>query len=117
MHKKIFKKTAVLFYIGLTAFLSFYNRVFADTTINCEGETIKLIKELFGFIKIGIPVLLILMGSIDFVKGIIANDDQKIKKAQKDFVTRLIIGVVIFFVPSIITFLLSLIGIESCDIA
>ncbi|MBQ7141320.1 MAG: hypothetical protein IJO32_07455 [Bacilli bacterium] len=112
-----FRKISMLFYVGLATYLSFYNKVFADTVINCAGETMELIREIFGIIKIVVPILLILMGMIDFVKALIANDDQKMKKAQKDFVMRLIIGVVIFFVPSILEYLLSLIGIESCSVS
>lgn len=115
MQKDKFKNMLIMIYVGLTTFLISCNSVYADTIIDCQnGETMKLIRELFGYVKIAIPVILIVMGSIDFVKAVVASDDQKMKKAQKDFVTRLIVGVAIFFVPSILEFLLSLIEIETC---
>jgi len=116
MHKSKIKKTLMLFYVGLVAFFALYNKAFAEEVINCEGETIEFIRNIFNIVKIAIPVLLIVLGLMDFVKAIIASDDQKMKKAQKDFITRLIIGAVIFFIPSVLEFLLSLIGIESCNI-
>jgi len=78
-------------------------------------RTVEFIKEILGLVKIAIPILIILLGSIDFVKAIIAKNDEQIKKAQSAFVTRLIIGVVIFFVPLILKFILRLAGLsDSC---
>ncbi|MBQ9853638.1 MAG: hypothetical protein IJO57_01225 [Bacilli bacterium] len=113
MHKDKFKKILIMFYTGIATFLSFHNKVFAADKVDCDGETMKYIREVFTWVKIAIPIILILTGSMDFIKAIVASDDQKMKKAQKDFITRLIVGAVIFFVPSILELLLSMIGIDN----
>ncbi|MBQ7140334.1 MAG: hypothetical protein IJO32_02390 [Bacilli bacterium] len=66
--------------------------------------------HVMNIIKIVIPVIIILMGSIDFIKAIIAQKDDEIKKTQKIFVKRLIYGVAVFFVISIVSFLIGLVG-------
>ena len=45
---------------------------------------------------------------VDFGKAVLAQDEQNMKKAQSTFMKRLIIGVIIFFVPTIINLLLHL---------
>lgn len=64
----------------------------------------------FNIIKIIIPVIIIVMGSIDFVKAIISGNDDEMKKSEKNFFKRLIIGVAIFFVFSLVSFLMGLIN-------
>lgn len=79
---------------------------------NCEdliGED--LMDQLNGYmtiIRILIPILLIVFGMVDFGKAVLAQDEQNMKKAQSTFMKRLIIGVIIFFVPTIINLLLHL---------
>lgn len=50
---------------------------------------------------IAIPILLIILGSIDFMKATAAGKDDDIKKAQAMFVKRLIAAVIVFLVPLI----------------
>lgn len=59
------------------------------------------------YIKVAVPIIIIVMGSIDFGTAFIASDEDKMKKAQKKFIMRLIIGMVIFFIPTLIDFLLT----------
>ena len=58
----------------------------------------KLSSEIFTLIEIAIPVLLVIMGTIDMIKGITANKEDEIVKGRKMFVSRLIVGVIIFFI-------------------
>lgn len=79
---------------------------------NCE-ELIgpSLMEQLNGYmtiIKILIPILLIVFGMVDFGKAVLAQDEQKMKAAQSTFIKRLLIGVIIFFVPTIINLLLNI---------
>lgn len=60
------------------------------------------------YIKIAVPIIIIVLGAIDFGKAFIASDEDKMKKAQKQFIMRLIIGMVIFFIPSILNALLNI---------
>lgn len=59
--------------------------------------------------KIVIPVLLIIFGMIDLGKAVIASKEDEIKKASSSLVRRAIAGVVIFLLPTIITFIMGMI--------
>ena len=53
-------------------------------------------------IQIIVPVLLVIFGSIDFVKAIVASKEDEIKKGQQIFIKRLIAGVLVFFIIAIV---------------
>ena len=56
------------------------------------------------------PILLILWGSLDLVKAVIAGKEDEIKKHQGALVKRIISAVIIFLIPTIVSLLLGLIG-------
>lgn len=61
-------------------------------------------------LKIVIPILLIIFGMIDLGKAVIASKEDEIKKATGSLVRRAIAAVIIFLLPTIVTFLIGLIG-------
>ncbi len=79
----------------------------------CEKDHVLLVFQVLGYIlfvaKIVIPLLLIIMGSIDFAKAIIDSDEKAIKDAIVKFIKRFIAGVIIFFLPTIFNFIFSLV--------
>lgn len=79
---------------------------------NCQNligaDFVEEINSYMLYIKVAVPILIIVLGSIDFGKAFIASDEDAMKKAQKHFIMRLIIGMVIFFIPSILTALMNL---------
>lgn len=78
----------------------------------CEGPVQGVFTTLgwvFFIIKIIVPVLLIIMGSIDFAKAILASKDDEIKKSIKTLAMRAVLGILIFFVPTLLNFILNFI--------
>lgn len=79
--------------------------------IDCEGllgdDLLNLISEIFGYIQIAAPILLVVLGSVDFAQAVMSDDKDALKKATSKFVKRAIICVAIFFVPLILKYLLS----------
>ena len=57
---------------------------------------------LMTIFKIVIPILLIVMGSLDFGKAVVAQKDDEIKKASKSLAMRAVAAVIIFILPSVI---------------
>ena len=53
-------------------------------------------------LKIAIPILIIVLGSIDFGKAVISSDDKAIKKSGSALFKRVFAGIIIFFIPTII---------------
>ena len=64
----------------------------------------------FFILKILIPIILIVFGTIDFAKAVVSSKDDEIKKSAKTLVMRTIAGVIIFFIPTLLDFIVGLIG-------
>ena len=72
----------------------------------CGEESVKKILRLVGVIiilaKILIPLILIVLGSIDLYKGVYGKSEKDLVSGVKSLALRILAGVFIFFVPSII---------------
>ena len=60
--------------------------------------------------KIVIPIVIIVFGMIDLGKAVVASKDDEIKKSIKSLVMRAIAGIVIFFIPTLVGAIFSLVG-------
>lgn len=67
---------------------------------------LKLIGMVINLIQIGIPIILIILGSIDLGKAVISSKDDEVKKAQKAFLRRLMYAVAVFLVVWIVKLVL-----------
>ena len=81
--------------------------------VDCGGMAIpgpitSIVRAIFLILQILVPIGIIVMGSLDFVKAVIAGDADKIKKNQKRFVSRLITGALVFFVFSVIKLVINI---------
>lgn len=62
----------------------------------------------FNTLKIFVPILLIVMGTIDFVKAVASSDDKGNSEAIARFIRRCIAAVMCFFVVTIVTLVMNL---------
>ena len=93
--------------------------VFAKTISSCDGvfgsnvaidnAVPHLIHLIVTIIKIVVPVLLIIIGMIDFTKAITTKDDT-LGKALKMFLKRLIAAALVFLVFAIVQLLIQAFG-------
>lgn len=67
-----------------------------------------LIGKVIRIILIIIPIIIVLMGTFDLGKAVMAGEDKEIKEAQKMFIKRLVYGVIIFFIPYLVAGVYSL---------
>ena len=78
-----------------------------------ENTTLKAF-QVIGYIlfilKILIPILIIVLGMIDFGKSAISSDDKAMQKSAMSLVKRIIIGIAIFFVPLLVKIIFNMIG-------
>ena len=85
-------------------------------TFTCGGIDVmpapaaNLVSMVINTIKVLVPIILIMMGLIDFTKAITKQKEDEIKKAQSIFIKRLIAGVLTFFIVAIVQFAFSIIG-------
>lgn len=82
-----------------------------------------LVNEILQYPRIIVPILIILLGILDFAKAVVAGKEDEMKKAQSTFVKRVIAGVIFFFIPVIVDIVMQLadivwegLGYTSCDI-
>lgn len=84
-----------------------------DPTVSCDevlgNSVVDFLQKIFNYIKILGPILVILLGSIDFVKSILSNDDENMKKVQKKFGIRLLCAIGLFFLPLLANLMLNLV--------
>lgn len=74
-------------------------------------ETMALIKEIYNIMRYAIPVLVIVLSIIDFMKVVINGDEKVYAEAWNKFIKRVIVGVIILLVPILIQVLLNISGI------
>lgn len=74
-----------------------------------DNDITNFIHNIIVLIKFGVPILLVILGMLDFFKAVIAGKDDEMKKSQHIFIKRLIAGVVVFFIISITQFVISIV--------
>lgn len=72
----------------------------------------KILGEVVFVIRIVIPIIIILLGTLDLGKAVLAGEEKTIKEAQKAFIRRLIYGVAIFFVVPLVKAAFGLVGFD-----
>lgn len=73
-------------------------------------KLIAWILNIIKWIKYIVPVIVIVFGILDFIKATSSDKDDDMKKAQSNFVKRLIAAALIFLIPFIIEFILPRFG-------
>ena len=117
--KKFFKWYNILF-IGLLIFIlvepalavEIETKVELVAKEGCEivdgGELKELLQTVLDYIRIAGIALAVILQIADYVKAIFGSNDDSMAKANKRFVTRLIAIGLLFLVPSLLNFILSL---------
>lgn len=72
-------------------------------------KVIWFIKELLGYVFVLVPIGLIIMLSVDFAKNVIAGREDDMKKNLNVAIKRLIMSVIIFFIPTVVSVVMSLV--------
>lgn len=78
----------------------------------CEGlgPIVAVVKGVFNIIKIGVPIILIIMGAIDLGRAVMASDDKEIKAATSKLIKRAVAAVAVFFAVTIVDVVMGLVA-------
>ena len=71
----------------------------------CNGldPIVRVVKfGVFPIIQIGIPIILIIMGSFDLGKAVLSSDDKEIKASTSRLIKRVVAAIAVFFVVAIV---------------
>lgn len=85
-----------------------YNNLCANDGI---GSAARIIGYIIIIAKWLVPLIIIVLGMIDFGKAVIASDEKAINKSASSLIRRIIAGLAVFFAPTIILAFLNLIQI------
>lgn len=89
------------------------------TDANCEGtlgspddpdSLAYFLQEIFNIFKFAAPLLVLVMTIIDFIKAITSQDKDMIFKVAKKTGIRIVLAIVLFFVPTFLNMFLSWVG-------
>lgn len=68
------------------------------------------VSTLISIMKVVIPIMVVFFGLLDLGKAVMSQKEDDIKKNQGLLIKRCIIAVLVFFVVSLVQFLVSLVG-------
>ncbi len=80
---------------------------------SCGGllPIVRVIKKgLFPLVQLGIPIILIILGTIDLGKAVIASDEKEVKAAQSRLIKRFIYAALVFFIVTLVSVLMNMVA-------
>lgn len=80
------------------------------TSIKIDSRIPTFVSNIYNLLKIITPIALVLFGMLDFAKATVAHDDSAISKTGKKFIQRLIAGLAVFLVFTIVQFAANLLA-------
>lgn len=81
-----------------------------------DSDLITFIHNIIVLLKIAVPVILVFLGMLDLAKGVISSKEEEIKKGQQTFIKRLIAGILVFLVVTIVQLVMGLISKDDSSI-
>ena len=84
--------------------------IFIDSKTGQKNELYNIVQEAFTFIKILTPILVGVLSLIDYIKAITSSSDDEVKKATQRTIKRLVVGVLLFFLPFLLDLLFDIFG-------
>lgn len=85
-----------------------FNTLAISTNV-CDGDTLfvfQIARLVIRILQIAVPFALIIWGSLDFFKAVIAGDEKEMKMKRKPFIQRLIAALIVLLLPSIVNLIM-----------
>ncbi len=74
-----------------------------------------LIGMLLKILKIGVPIIIIGLGTFDLYQAVVSSENDALKKKSIRLIWRIVAGIIIFFLPSLILFLFDAVGLDHSE--
>lgn len=110
------KKLSLLFVLlfGMIVSSPVYAITCADVEV--DNKIPNTVHTIILIIQIAVPILLVVFGMMDLMKGVMAQKEDEIKKGQQTFIKRLIAAAIVFFVIAIVKMVVSFVADDDQDI-
>lgn len=115
MKKVLNIKKISMIVFTICCFFAICSNVYAVSDCEKIGGIKEYIVGAFKFLRFIVPALIIILSAIDFIGVVASGEDEKLGKAKKHFVIRLIVGIAIILLPFILEFILKIAGILDTD--
>ena len=78
----------------------------------CQGLSsgLQLIGRLIYIFKLFLPLILIVLGIFDIGKAVISSKSEDVKKHMKNFLYKIVVCVIVFFIPNICMIIFGFVG-------
>lgn len=96
---------------GLITTLNLGNYKQKSETDLCESGAMKYVEKGYSLLRFLIPVIIIVVSTIDFAGVVLSGKEDNMEKAKKHFITRIVVGMIILFIPFILEVVLKISGI------
>ena len=98
----------------MLSIISFLDDPVVDASSFCKNsaQIWKLLGVVINVFKIAIPVIIVLLALLDLGKAVMAGEEKEIKATQKLLIKRLVYGVLIFFVVTLVQMIFGMIGVN-----
>ena len=97
--------------MNLINFLATNGVTCGTTTIG--GDIVGIIRTVYNGIRIGIPIILIIVGMIGMGKAIAQQKEDEIKKAQTLLVKQAVAAVIVFLMFSLVSLVMGVLNLKS----
>ena len=89
--------------------------VFGD--INDKNSVAYFLQQIFNVFKYAAPILCLVFVTVDFLKAAASHDEKALMKAFQNAGKRIVMAIILFFIPDLINWLFPLIGLTgTCSI-
>lgn len=111
------KKNKIFKYVFFTIIMIFSNILIVNAlgndyvtcgNVSFPAPLAPMIRTTVLLLQVIAPIVIILAGSMDFLKAVVAKNAEEMKKNEKQFVNRLVAGGIVFFVITIAKIVVSL---------
>ena len=100
--------------VGAISYDNFSSSVVSCGNVNNIPASIpKMVNIIYNIIQIVVPIVLVIFGSLDLVKGIMGQKEDEIKKGQQVLIKRLVAAALIFFVLAAVKIVVSMVADKS----
>lgn len=85
----------------------------ANVDDGCGGLLflVRIIRQgVFPILQIGVPIILIILGTLDLAKAVISSDDKQVKEAQSKLIKRCIYAIAVFFIVTIVNLVITMVA-------
>ncbi len=78
--------------------------------VNVPPEITKIIGGVITAIQWGVPIVLVIFGSMDMFKAIASQKDEEIKKAQGTLLKRVMYAAIVFLIVPVLGLVIDIVG-------